>query len=368
MGAGRPLIKIEALRKSFGDFTLRIDSLEIREREFFTLLGPDGSGKTSLMRILGGLLLPDEGTVLVDGRRAHLQRMNDRIVRNLFEDLCVFPNRTVEEQLKLAVASSGSKAIKDCSNVVSWIGLLELRGKEQTLPDGLTPRERQRLALGRALISEPRLVLLDVPRRGFENDLRVDLWHWIGRLSHHVPSTFVVATHDADVALTRSKRIAVLDGGDCVQIGMPRQIYLRPATETVERLVAGANILEWNGNRYAILPEDIEIGNRPLSHRDFQDQAVVVYSGNNGNQTEYALAWREELLLVRSASGKAPPIKRKSRAYFGWDTPNLVLLVRRIGLGMVASGQRGHDCFCGWDRLAQKGESTRPRLKQPDPG
>jgi len=326
---GSPTVQIKAVEKSLDAFHLQVRNLEIEPGEFFTLIGPSGSGKSTFLRLLSGFMSPDNGTVLIEGTPSQRQFGPERPIRTVFQDLALFPHMTAQEHLRLALTRGRRPTEEEIQKVDEWLELLGLRAHSRQRPPELSGGQKQRLALGRAMISEPRLLLLDEPMAGLDPALRSELWEQVGQLKRMTQSTFVVVTHDPNVALAWSSRIAVLALGRCVQLGSPRELYANPASELVARLLGAANVIKRDGTTFVIRPEDVRLSQELMPDLDHCAKARVVRVAFQGSAIEYVLELRGCTLVARAPAAKHELDVGEGEVFAGWDEANVCDLTPR---------------------------------------
>src|SRR3954468_23198843 len=244
-GSNEPDIRLAGVRKEFGE-VVAVDGVDvdIRRGEFFTMLGPSGSGKTTCLRMIAGFERPDAGRIELAGSDVTDLPPADRDVTTVFQDYALFPHMNVAENVgyglkvrKVAKAERGER-------VEEALALVRLRGVGARRPSQLSGGQRQRVALARALVNRPRVLLLDEPLGALDLKLRQQLQVELKRIQQEVGITFVYVTHDQDEALTMSDRIAVMDGGNVLQVGSPRDVYEEPDSRFVAGFVGVSNLLE----------------------------------------------------------------------------------------------------------------------------
>jgi len=237
-------LSLDSVRKSFAD-TVALDgvSLDIAEGEFFTLVGPSGCGKTTTLRTIAGLESPTDGTVRFDGEDVGGVPTEDRDVGIVFQSYALFPHMTVHENvaygLKFADPPDGTTVD---GRVTDLLDLVDLSGMGDREPDQLSGGQQQRVALARALAPEPEILLLDEPMSALDARLRETLRRQIKRIQTELDVTTVYVTHDQEEALSISDRLAVMHDGRVEQVGTPREVYERPATEFVASFVGENNL------------------------------------------------------------------------------------------------------------------------------
>ena len=230
------LIDIVNISKSFGDNLVLDDlNLYIRENEFLTLLGPSGCGKTTLLRILGGFESPDTGKVIFDGKNITELAPNKRQLNTVFQKYALFTNMTIA--LNIAFGLNINDKIRYA------LKLVNLEGFEDRTPDSLSGGQQQRIAIARAIVNEPKVLLLDEPLGALDLKLRQDMQYELIRLKNELGITFVYVTHDQEEALTMSDTIVVMNQGYIQQIGTPEDIYNEPQNAFVADFIGESNIL-----------------------------------------------------------------------------------------------------------------------------
>ncbi len=219
-------------------------SLDIAAGEFFALLGPSGCGKTTLLRLLAGFERPDEGRILIDGVDMAGVPAYARPVNMMFQSYALFPHMTVAENVAFGLKQDRVPRAEIAERVARMLDLVKLDRLAQRKPHQLSGGERQRVALVRALIKEPKLVLLDEPLAALDRKLREETRFELVRIQQRIGITFLMVTHDQEEAMTMASRIAVMAQGRVVQLGTPQQIYETPATRFVADFIGAVNLLE----------------------------------------------------------------------------------------------------------------------------
>ena len=239
-----PLLSIRSIAKHFGkSIVLRDISLEIAEGEFLTILGESGSGKTTLLRILAGFEQSTSGEVWMQGERLDTQPPYRRRVNTVFQNYALFPHMTVEQNVGygLQVAKRPAEEIK--SRVTEALSKVKMSAYAKSKPSKISGGQQQRIALARALVNRPRLLLLDEPLSALDANLRRQMQVELKALQREVGITFIFVTHDQEEAMVMSDRIALLRGGELEQIASPREIYSRPASSYAAQFIGHTNLL-----------------------------------------------------------------------------------------------------------------------------
>ena len=240
-----PLVELIDVNKRFGP-TVTADefSLKIDKGEFFTFLGPSGSGKSTILRMVAGLEEPDSGRILFAGRDLVGVPPWKRNLGMMFQHYAIFPHMTVAENVAYGLKARSMPAEARRARVqemLELIGMAGTGGKNATLLSG---GEQQRVALARALAPSPEMLLLDEPLSALDEKIRREMQLELKHIQRKTGTTFFYVTHDQEEALTMSDRIAVLNGGRCVQCDVPEVIFTRPRTRFVARFFRGCNVVD----------------------------------------------------------------------------------------------------------------------------
>ena len=240
-----PLIRLEGLTKRFGETVAADDvTLEIFEGELFGLLGASGSGKTTLLRLLGGFEVPTAGRVLIDGVDVTATPPYERPTNMVFQSYALFPHMTVAANVAFGLKQARLPKPQVDARVEEVMELVKLSGLGGRKPSQLSGGQRQRVALARALVLRPKVLLLDEPLSALDKKLREHTQFELMRLQQELGITFVIVTHDQDEAMAMCSRIAVMDHGQVIETGTPREIYERPQCRFVADFIGGANIID----------------------------------------------------------------------------------------------------------------------------
>lgn len=240
----KELITLQNISKSYdGQLVLDELNLFIRENEFLTLLGPSGCGKTTTLRILGGFETPDCGKVIFDGRDITTLPPNKRQLNTVFQKYALFVHMTIAENIAfgLKIKKKSADYIKD--KIKYALKLVNLEGYENRMPDSLSGGQQQRIAIARAIVNEPKVLLLDEPLGALDLKLRQDMQYELIRLKNELGITFIYVTHDQEEALTMSDTIVVMNQGYIQQIGSPEKIYNEPENAFVADFIGDSNII-----------------------------------------------------------------------------------------------------------------------------
>lgn len=231
-------IDIHSVSKHFGDFrALRDISLDVPEGSLTALLGPSGSGKSTLLRIIAGLEAPDTGTVSIDGDDVSHLTPQKRGIGFVFQHYAAFNHMNVRDNVAFGLVIRKRPKAEIRERVDELLELVGLTTWAQQGPAQLSGGQRQRMALARALAVAPKVLLLDEPFGALDAIVRAELRAWLRRLHDEQGTTTVLVTHDQEEAMEVSDRIAVMNAGAIEQVGSPREIYDRPATDFVMSFV-----------------------------------------------------------------------------------------------------------------------------------
>lgn len=241
----KTLVDFIHISKGFGEQLVLDDlNLSVHENEFLTLLGPSGCGKTTTLRILGGFESPDKGQVIFDGQNITHLPPNKRNLNTVFQKYALFSHMSVSENIAFGLKISGKSDAYIKDKIRYALKLVNLEGYENRLPDSLSGGQQQRIAIARAIVNEPRLLLLDEPLGALDLKLRQDMQYELIRLKNELGITFIYVTHDQEEALTMSDTIVVMNQGYIQQMGSPEDIYNEPQNAFVADFIGESNIIE----------------------------------------------------------------------------------------------------------------------------
>lgn len=320
-------VRLSNISKSFGA-TCAVDgmTLTIAHGEFLVLLGPTGAGKTTTLRLIAGLEMPDQGDIMIDGRSVLRETPAQRDVAMVFQQYSLYPHMSVRENLAFPLRSPILRTPED--EVRRKVGqvaeTLQIAHKLDNKATALSGGEMQRVSIGRALVRDPAIHLMDEPLSSLDAKLRADLRVELKRIQAELGATLLYVTHDQTEAMTMATRIGVLDQGRLVQIGTPREIYENP----VSLYVAGRlgqpriNVLPASvfpaapkgADRIALRPEHIRIGTG--------QPAQVVRVEHLGDQTRLHLTLHDHALTTLAdphtplEAGDILPIEPANALYF----------------------------------------------------
>ena len=253
----QPLIDLQHISKSFdGEMVLDDLNLSIKENSFVTLLGPSGCGKSTTLRILGGFTPPDKGNVIFDGQDITKLPPNKRQLNTVFQKYALFPHMTIAENIAFGLKIKNKPKSYIDDKIKYALKLVNLSGFEKRDVISLSGGQQQRIAIARAIVNEPRVLLLDEPLGALDLKLRQDMQYELIRLKNELGITFIYVTHDQEEALTMSDTIVVMNQGYIQQMGSPEQIYNEPENAFVADFIGESNNKPVD---VVIRPEDIDL-------------------------------------------------------------------------------------------------------------
>ena len=245
MSREKALINLIGITKSF-DSTLALAGIDlfIDRREFITLLGPSGCGKTTLLRIIGGFEYPDEGQLLFEGKDILSVPPYKRSVNTVFQKYALFTHLNVYDNIAFGLKLKKLSKSEIDKRITHMLGLVKMTGFEKRMVDQLSGGQQQRIAIARALVNQPEVLLHDEPLGALDLKLRREMQLELKQMQQHLGITFVYVTHDQEEALTMSDTVVVMNDGQIQQIGTPKHIYDEPENAFVANFIGESNILE----------------------------------------------------------------------------------------------------------------------------
>jgi spermidine/putrescine ABC transporter ATP-binding subunit len=330
--------------------------LTVGAGEFFSILGPSGSGKTTTLRVIAGFERPTAGVVLLGGQDVSKVPPYKRDVNTVFQQYALFPHMTVSENVAYPLKMAGASRQERGKKVDETLERVEMTGFGARRPHQLSGGQRQRIALARALVAQPKVLLLDEPLGALDLKLREHMLLVLRHLQADTGITFVYVTHDQAEALGMSHRLAVMNAGRIEQIASPDDVYRRPATSFVARFIGKTNLLDCqivNGHVEAgglrllladkpakgrftvsLRPEDVEIGS-PSAELPNRATARVRETLFLGHEQQVLVQAGEQNLTVR-ASGKEPFLPGQE-VEIGWAS-DAAVAVRDTDLAQPPEG------------------------------
>nr|WP_072514594.1 ABC transporter ATP-binding protein [Ndongobacter massiliensis] len=318
---------IDVFKQFDGETVLDHIHLSIEEDEFLTLLGPSGCGKTTILRLIGGFETPDSGRILFEGKDITHMPPHKRPVNTVFQRYSLFPHLNVYENVAFGLRIKRTPEREIQTRVEEMLHLVGLQSFGQRKIEALSGGQQQRIAIARALVNEPEVLLLDEPLAALDLKLRKEMQWELKRIQAEIGITFIFVTHDQEEALTMSDRVVVMNEGVIQQIGTPMDIYNEPINSFVADFIGDSNIVEgtmhkdydvsFSGQRFVcvdtdfypdeavdvvIRPEDVEI----VAPQDGQLRGVVRTSVFMGVHYEMQIEIGEETYLAQSTVNHPP--------------------------------------------------------------
>jgi spermidine/putrescine transport system ATP-binding protein len=286
--------------KIFGD-TVAVDamSLDITSGEFFSLLGPSGCGKTTTLSMIGGFEDPTAGRILLHGEDVTRVPPYRRNVNTVFQSYALFPHLNVFDNVAFGLRRKRLRSPEIRQRVGEMLELVALTGLDQRKPAQLSGGQQQRIALARALVNQPRVLLLDEPLGALDLKLRKQMQLELKRIQDEVGITFLYVTHDQEEAMVMSNRLAVMNNGRVEQVATPEEAYDHPATEFVAGFLGASNLLPGRiaARREGLVEVELDRGGSVLAvERQTAADTSLVQVGV-----------RPEKLRLARAQGELPP-------------------------------------------------------------
>jgi multiple sugar transport system ATP-binding protein len=349
-------IRVENLRKQFGDFVAVKDSnLTVENGEFFVMLGPSGCGKTTTLRMIAGLELPTSGRILLDGEDVTFKRAAERDIAFVFQLFALYSHMNVRKNIAFPLVTQGTPRAEIKARVEETARLLRIDHLLDRSISGLAGGDRQRVALGRAIVRRPKVFLMDEPLGTLDTEFRDFMVRELRELHNRIGATTVYVTHDQLEAMAMADKIAVMNRGVVEQYATPQEIYDRPASMFVAdfigsppmnflpvhaRLAKGAKTLRVNGATIAV-PEihedlaetELALGVRP-EHIRFDDSSAL-----RGSVFGAEYLGTTQIVTVTTEHG---PLKARLPANVrvaDGDTVGLAFSGERLSLFEKASGR-----------------------------
>ena len=240
----KTLIKLTNVKKSFDGKTNVIEdfSLDVNEGEFVTFLGPSGCGKTTILRMIGGFDTPTEGKILLEGSDISLLPPNERPVNTVFQKYALFPHLNVYDNIAFGLKLKKMDPKEMDKKVRDALEIVDLEGFEKRSVTTLSGGQQQRIAIARAIVNEPKVLLLDEPLSALDYKMRKEMQLELKNMHKKLGITFIFVTHDQEEALTMSDKIVVIADGEIQQVGTPEEIYNEPANVFVADFIGESNI------------------------------------------------------------------------------------------------------------------------------
>ena len=238
-------LRISGLCKRYGDFVaLAPTDLDVAQGEFLTLLGPSGSGKNTLLSLIAGLTVPDEGKMLINGLDVTYGAPYERDIGMVFQNYALFPHMTIEDNIAFPLTMRKVDRATARRRTAEALEMVRLPQLGKRYPKELSGGQQQRIALARCLVYRPSIILMDEPLGALDKKLRDQMQLEIKRIHRELGTTIVYVTHDQEEAMTMSDRICLMNGGKIEQLGTPSDLYFRPRNLFVADFLGESNLFE----------------------------------------------------------------------------------------------------------------------------
>jgi spermidine/putrescine transport system ATP-binding protein len=353
-------LELRGVTKDFGAFKLAPLNLTIERGEFFSLLGPSGCGKTTVLRLIGGFESLTQGQISLRGRDITKLSPHKRNIHTVFQRYALFPHLNIFENVAFSLRLKKVPQPEINSRVneaLRWVRIEELAERRVTQISG---GQAQRVAVARALVDRPEVLLLDEPLSALDPELRIKMREELKALCRQVSITFVLVTHDQEEALQLSDRMAVLRDGRCLQVGTPKMIYEDPVDSFVARFIGPVNEITGEltgeeGESYnivsplgqfkikkngVVVPKSLSLVLRPEKMRILRQKSMTqenLLEGEIqdltylGNRTEYTVKTRDSLFKVFEQElerAKKRNLNVGDRIYMSWRKEDAIILPR----------------------------------------
>lgn len=297
-GERSAIVRVDDLSKQFGDVqAVKPTSFDVYDGEYFSIIGPSGSGKTTLLRMIAGFEEATSGSISIGGRDCTRDEPYHRNTNMIFQNLSLFPHLDVGENVEYGLVEAGADEAERVKRVTETLETVDLAGYQDRRVDELSGGQQQRVALARGLANEPSVLLLDEPLASLDEKLKETMKVELKQIQNRTDTTFIYVTHDQEVAMAMSDRIAVLDDGVVQQIGAPEEIYERPTNTFIADFTGAENIFE-----ISLVEHSSQTGTVRL--HDIEFSATLSEGVANGTDEEYRLVLRPEELSITTDSGR----------------------------------------------------------------
>ncbi|MBI1778175.1 MAG: ABC transporter ATP-binding protein [Proteobacteria bacterium] len=348
-------IRVEALCKTFGDFlAVKGSTFTVASGEFFCLLGPSGCGKTTTLRMIAGLELPTSGRILLGGEDVTFRRAAERDIAFVFQLFALYPHMSVRANIAFPLKCQGMRRAEIRPVVETAARILRITNLLDRPVSGLTSGDRQRVALGRAIVRQPKAFMMDEPLGALDSELRHIMIAELRMLHNRLQATTIYVTHDQLEAMAMADKVAVMSKGEIVQLGTPKEIYERPASLFVADFIGSPsmNFLDFRsglsrgtasirlGEGIVEVPEihedleerDLVLGVRP-EHVRIAERGImpadVFGTEYLGTMQLVTLATPHGMLRARIAANV--PVRRGERVAVNFLAPKLSLFEKSSG-------------------------------------
>jgi ABC-type Fe3+/spermidine/putrescine transport system ATPase subunit len=309
------ILELREISKEFGPYRAVDDvSFTVRGGEFFSLLGPSGCGKTTTLRLIAGFEDATSGGIFLENERINSLRPNERNVSTVFQNYALFPHLTARRNIEFGLRRKRVPEAEIHKRVSDVLDLVHLTGKEDRLPSQLSGGEKQRVALARSLVLEPKLLLLDEPLSALDPNLRKQVRSELKALQRRTGVTFIFVTHDQEEALSMSDTIALMHKGRLEQTGTPRQLYMEPKTRFAAGFLGSVN---WIGS-IGVRPEAMRLSRQTPDEGARSSAATVQGATFFGSSVHVEAKLASGESIVSEISRLDHPFSAGERVYVWW--------------------------------------------------
>ena len=298
----KEFIKIKNVSKNFEE-VVAVDNInvDIARGEFFSLLGPSGCGKTTLLRILAGFEYPSSGSVFIDSLDVTDITPNLRPTNMVFQNYAIFPHINVKRNIEFGLRKEKLSKDELDKRVQDALKMVQLEGYEVRYSNQLSGGQRQRIALARALVKQPKVLLLDEPLGALDKKLREEMQLELRNLQRSIGITFIFVTHDQEEAMTMSDRVAVMNKGKILQISPPRDLYDNPKNLFVGDFIGQINFLDTQIVK-------IEGNNAKVLINKLGEHEIITSNNNLSQNESIVCAIRPETIIISKINEKKSDI------------------------------------------------------------
>ncbi len=306
-------VELRNLVKNYGVVNaVKHANIVFQDGAFTTLLGPSGCGKTTILRMIAGLETPSAGDICINGQRINDVPIHKRNLGLVFQNYALFPHKTIGENIAFGLKYRGVSKSDAVAKVKNALDIVRLPGIENRYPAQLSGGQQQRIALARAIVIEPDVLLLDEPLSALDANLREEMRIELKAIQHRIGVTSVFVTHDQSEALAMSDKIIVMSAGNVEQIGTPDEVYNRPTSEFVARFLGASNVV---GSR-------VEKRDEISVHVTTQDLGSLLLpaancTGLGAQATQAKIIVRSEKVILNPDPAKGVPAVIKAVDYQG---------------------------------------------------
>lgn len=320
---GDVFVQLKNVCKSFDgeEPVVKNSNLEIKKGEFLTLLGPSGCGKTTTLRMIAGFETPTSGEIIIDGEDVTNTSPHERCVNTVFQNYALFPHMNIFDNIGFGLRMKKVPKTEIRERVEKIIKIVQLEGYESRMPSQLSGGQMQRVAIGRAVINNPKVLLLDEPLGALDLKLRKQMQLELKHLQRQLGITFIFVTHDQEEALTMSDRIVVMNKGGIEQVGTPEELYEKPKTRFVADFLGETNLLQ--GEVIKLKEKEV------LLNLEEEQDIIRVPNLNYDLGNKFTVSVRPERIKIKSEVEEGDvwlPCTLKERIYIGSNIKTVLLL------------------------------------------